>query len=116
MISMLMRARSFDPTGWKVGHRIRFIMASGKRCEWQSIVYRGKKKFKIEGTNTTYRCLVFSFMEKDKKGKETEIVKFYITDDANHLPVRLDLNLNFGTAKAYLTGAKGLRNPQTSKL
>ena len=116
MISMLMRARSFDPTGWKVGHRIRFIMASGKRCEWQSIVYRGKKKFKIEGTNTTYRCLVFSFMEKDKKGKEKEIVKFYITDDANHLPVRLDLNLNFGTAKAYLTGAKGLRNPQTAKL
>ena len=52
----------------------------------------------------------------DKKGKEKEIVKFYITDDANHLPVRLDLNLNFGTAKAYLTGAKGLRNPQTSKL
>ena len=55
-------------------------------------------------------------MEKDKKGKEKEIVKFYITDDANHLPVRLDLNLNFGTAKAYLTGAKGLRNPQTAKL
>ena len=60
-------------------------------------------------------CLVFSFMETEN-GKEKEIVRFYITDDANHIPVRLDLNLSFGTAKAYLTGATGLRNPQTSKV
>ncbi len=113
MMSMLLRARSFDPSGYKPGHRIKFLMADGHKCEWQSIVYRGKKKFKMEKTGITYRCLVFSFMEKEN-GKEKEIVRFYITDDKNHLPVRLDLNLNFGTAKAYLTGVKGLRNPQTS--
>ncbi len=113
MISMLLRARSFDPSGFKVGHRINFLMADGHKCEWQAIVYRGKKKFKMENTGITYRCLVFSFMEKEN-GKESEIVRFYITDDKNHLPVRLDLNLNFGTAKAFLTGVKGLRNPQTS--
>lgn len=39
-----------------------------------------------------------------------------MTDDKNHLPVRLDMNLNFGTAKAFLTGARGLRNPQAAKL
>ncbi len=113
MMSMLLRARSFDPSGYKPGHRIKFLMADGRKCEWQSIVYRGKKKFKMEKTGITYRCLVFSFMEKEN-GKEKEVVRFYITDDKNHLPVRLDLNLNFGTAKAYLTGVKGLRNPQTS--
>lgn len=113
MISMLLRARSFDPSGFKKGHRIKFLMADGKRCEWQSIVYQGKKKFKVENSNTTYRCLVFSFMETEN-GKESEVVKFYITDDANHLPVRLDLNLNFGVAKAYLVGAHGLRNPQAA--
>ncbi len=115
MISMLMRARSFDPSDFKEGHRIKFLMADGKRCEWQSIVYRGKKKFKVENSNTTYRCLVFSFMEMED-GKESEVVTFYITDDKNHLPVRLDMNLNFGTAKAFLTGARGLRNPQDAKL
>ena len=41
-------------------------------------------------------------------------MRFYITDDKNHLPVRLDLNLRFGTAKAYLRSVKGERNPQTS--
>ena len=38
------------------------------------------------------------------------------TDDKNHIPVRLDMNLNFGTAKAFLTGASGLRNPQDSRI
>ena len=70
----------------------------------------------MENSNTTYRCLVFSFVEKNKEGKEKDIVTFYITDDKNHLPVRLDMNLNFGTAKAFLTGARGLRNPQDAKL
>lgn len=115
MISMLMRARSFSADGMKVGHRINFLMADGKNCEWKSIIYRGKKKFKMENSTTTYRCLVFSFVEKED-GKEKEIVTFYITDDKNHLPVRLDMNLNFGVAKAFLTGARGLRNPQTSKI
>ncbi len=115
MISMMMRARSFDATNFEEGHRILFRLADGKNCEEQAIVYRGKKKFKMENSNTTYRCLVFSFMEKEN-GKEEEIVTFYITDDKNHLPVRLDMNLNFGTAKAFLTGARGLRNPQDAKL
>lgn len=115
MLSMLLRARSFDPANFKKGHRIKFLMADGKRCEWQSIVYRGKKNFTIENTSTTYRCLVFSFMETED-GEEKEVVKFYVTDDDNHLPVRLDMNLNFGTAKAYLRGARGIRNPQTSKI
>lgn len=116
MISMLMRARSFDPSRYKKGYRIRFPMADGHKVETQDLVFRGKKKFKMDHTGITYRCLVFSFVEKDKKNKEHDVVTFYITDDKNHLPVRLDLNLNFGTAKAFLTGATGLRNPQDARL
>ncbi len=115
MLSMMLRARSFDASGFKKGHRIKFMMADGKKCEQKVIVYRGKKTFKMENTGTKYRCLVFSFLETED-GKEKEIVTFYITDDKNHLPVRLDMNLNFGTAKAFLTGTRGVRHPQTSKL
>ena len=42
------------------------------------------------------------------------MVTFYVTDDKNHLPVRLDMYLRFGSAKAFLTDAKGVRNTQTS--
>ena len=117
MLSMMMRARSFDPKKYKKGHRIKFVMADGKRCEWQNIVYQGKEKIKMENNDNKYRCLVFSFMEKEKDSDvEKEIVRFFITDDDNHLPVRLDMNLKIGAAKAFLKGARGLRNPQEAKL
>ena len=81
----------------------------------RKIIFRGKKNFTNEHTDEKYRCLVFSFVEIEDND-EKEIVTFYITDDANHLPVRLDLNLRFGSAKAFLINAKGVRNPQTSLL
>lgn len=115
MLSMLLRARSFDPSNYEVGHRITFLMADGRKSEWQSIIYRGKENFTVENTGTTYRCLVFSFVENEN-GKEEEVVTFYVTDDDNHIPVRLDMYLNFGSAKAFLIGARGLRNPQDAKL
>jgi len=113
MMSMMLRARSFDGSQFKEGERIHFLMADGKDIEEQTLVYRGIKKFKTEETKITYRCMVFSFVERKGK-KEKEIITFYITDDANHLPVRLDMFLKFGVAKAYLKTSTGVRNPETS--
>ena len=113
MVSMMLRARSLDPSGWKKGHRIRFMMAEGSKVATQVIVYRGKKVVELEEIGRKYNCLVFSFNEIEK-GKESEIVRFYITDDKNHLPIRLDMNLNFGSAKAFMTSASGLRHDETS--
>lgn len=113
MVSMMQRARSYDVSNWKPGQRQYFYIADGSDATRQSIVYRGKKNVELDKTGETYRCLVFSFMEKED-GKEKEIVKFYISDDANHLPVRLDMNLNFGTAKAFLNKATNVRRPQTA--
>ena len=113
MLSMMLRARSFDASDYKVGQKIKFPMADGGKVEEQTLIYRGKKNFKMEESKTKYRCLVFSFVEYED-GKEKEVVTFYITDDKNHLPVRLDMYLRFGSAKAFLTEAKGVRNPQTA--
>ncbi len=56
-----------------------------------------------------------AFVEKEK-GKWREIAHFYVTDDDNHVPVRLDMFLKFGSAKAFLTNMKGVRNSITSKV
>ena len=113
MLSILLQARSFDPTSYKKGDKILFPMATGRRVEEQTLIYRGKKNFKAED-GIKYRCLVFSLVEYDKKGKEVEVITFYVTDDKNHLPVRLDLYLNFGSAKAFLRTIEGNRHPLTS--
>ena len=43
-------------------------------------------------------------------GKYKRIVDFYVTDDENHVPIRLDMFLKFGAAKAFLVDMKGVRN------
>ncbi len=88
-------------------------MATGRKVEEQTLIYRGKENVKAEN-GVTYRCLIFSLVEYDKKGKEKEVITFFVTDDLNHLPVRLDLFLNFGSAKAFLNNVTGNRHPLTS--
>lgn len=109
MLSILLQARSFDPTNYYKGQRFLFEMATGRKVEEQTLIFRGRENFKAKN-KTVYRCLVFSLVEY-KKGKEKEVITFYITDDKNHLPVRLDLFLNFGSAKAFLKTVKGNRHP-----
>lgn len=115
MLSIMLRARSFDPSSWKKGHKIKFTMTDGDGIAEQTLIFRGRKNLKMKNGQASYRCLVLSFVEYEKN-KEKEVVTFYVTDDSNHIPVRLDLFLNFGSAKAYLVGYKGLLNPIQAKL
>ena len=40
MLSILLQARSFDPTSYKIGDKILFPMATGKAVEEQTLIYR----------------------------------------------------------------------------
>ena len=116
MLSILAQARSYHPEDFTLGQHIQFPMATGRKVEEQTLIYRGKENVKAEDeTGTTYRCLVFSLVEyvKDKKGreKESEVVTFFVSDDKNHLPIRLDLYMNIGSAKAFLRNVSGNRYP-----
>ncbi|MGL4853331.1 MAG: DUF3108 domain-containing protein [Phocaeicola sp.] len=112
MLSILMRARSFNPEEYKEGDKINFLMTTGRKVEEQTLLYRGKQVVSCQN-GTNYRTLVFSLVEYPG-GKEKEVITFFVTDDKNHLPIRLDLFLNFGSAKAFLKDVKGNRYPLTS--
>lgn len=112
MLNIFLRARSFSVAGWKKGHIVDFPIADGNGVTPARLLYKGKKNIKGDN-NVKYRCLQLSYLEKED-GKYKRIVDFYVTDDANHVPVRLDMFLRFGAAKAFLVGYKGLRNPVTS--
>lgn len=105
MLSILNVARSFDALDYKVGQRIHFPMATGKKVEEQTLIYKGKEVFEAND-DVKYRCLVFSLLDYDVKDKDKEMLRFYVTDDQNHLPVRIDFYLRFGTAKAFIRVAK----------
>lgn len=100
MLSIFLRARNFSTAGWKEGHTVLFPIADGNGIMTARLRYLGKETVESE-SGKKYQCLKLSYIET-KKGKEKEIVRFFVTDDKQHIPVRLDLNLNFGTAKAFL--------------
>ena len=115
MMSIFLRARNFDASKLKKGQNIPMPISDAKHLSNSWLKYVGKETFKVEGSNEKFRCLVFSFIEREDN-KNHELIRFYITDDTNHIPVRLDMFLSFGSAKAFLKGYKGIRNPMTSKL
>ena len=90
-------------------------ISDARKLSHSWLTYRGKENFKVESTKEKFRCLVFSFIEREN-GQNKELIRFYVTDDQNHIPVRLDMFLSFGSAKAYLNNYKGVRSPLTSKI
>ena len=115
MMSIFLRARNFDASQMKKGDVIPMPISDARHLMNSWLKYRGKETFKIDGTKEKFRCLVFSFIEHED-GKNHELIRFYVTDDQNHIPVRLDMFLSFGSAKAYLTNYQGVRSPMTSKI
>ena len=116
MMSLFLRARNFDASKMKKGDVIPMPISDAQHLSNSWLTFRGRETFKINNSEKEkFRCLVFSFYEHEK-GKNHELVRFYITDDQNHIPVRLDMFLSFGSAKAYLHSYKGVRGPMTSKI
>lgn len=109
MMAIFMRARSFNPATWKKGHAVDFPMADGNSRYPAKLHYEGKENVKADNGHT-YRCLKLAYLENEGGKGFKKIVDFFVTDDDNHVPVRLDMHLRFGSAKAFLVGMKGLRN------
>lgn len=108
MLSIFLRARNFNASGWEKGHTIIFPIADGNGIKNAKLRFRGRSKIKAED-DKRYSCLELSYIETDD-GKEKEIVRFFVTDDSRHIPIRIDLFLKFGSAKAYLKSMKGVKS------
>ena len=115
MMSIFLRARNFDGAKLKKGDVISMPISDARHLTNSWLEFRGKENFKMNDSKEKFRCLVFSFYECED-GKTHELIRFYVTDDKNHIPVRLDMFLSFGSAKAYLKGYEGVRSPMTSKV
>ena len=115
MMSIFLRARNFDASKMKKNDVIPMPVSDANRLNNSWLVYRGTENYKMSDTKEKYRCIVFSFYEREN-GKSKELIRFWITDDQNHIPVRLDMFLSFGSAKAYLKSYKGIRSPMSAKI
>lgn len=115
MMSIFLRARSFNPTNWKRGHYVNFTMVDGRSRFPARIRYEGKMNVKADN-GATYRCLKLAYQENEDGKGYKKIVDFFVTDDDNHIPIRLDMYLRFGSAKAFMVGMRGIKNKITSQV
>ena len=104
MLHAFQQFRNIDTSDWKKGQSKAVSIAGGSDVVKARLLYRDRKTVKGDD-DKKYDCLVISYIEKDGK-KEKEIVRFYVTDDKRHIPIRLDLFLKFGSAKAFFSGMK----------
>lgn len=114
MMSIFLRARSFNPESWRNGQVVNFGIVDGNSLNSARIIYKGKKKIKADN-GKKYRCLTLAYYEQEDR-KWRNISTFYVTDDSNHIPVRLDMRLKFGSAKAFLVSMKGIRSNISSQV
>ena len=107
MLNVLLRLRSYDFSSWAKGKHIELPIATGKALTSARVSFKGETTIKVDD-GKKYNCLMLSYIE-NKDGKYKETVRFYVTNDNRHIPVRIDFFLRFGTAKAYLTSMKGTK-------
>ena len=115
MMSIFLRARNFDASKMKKNETIPMPVSDAMGLSNSWLEFRGRENYKMSDTKEKFRCLVFSFYEREN-GKSKELLRFWVTDDENHIPLRLDMFLSFGSAKAYLKSYRGVRSPMTAKI
>lgn len=114
MVSAFYSARNLDLSKAKDGDLFSITCFVDKEIWPLQIKFMGRET--IETDIGTYRCLRFQpIVQKGRVFKHPEDLNVWISDDKNHLPMRVKANIIIGSIKMDITSAKNLANP-TSKV
>lgn len=110
MISAFYSARNLDYTDAKEGDVFTINSIVDKEIWPLKIRYVGKET--IETEVGTYKCIKFRpIVQKGRIFKREEDLNVWITDDKNHIPLRAQAKIMFGSVKLDITSMKNLANP-----
>lgn len=115
VLSAIYYARNIDYSTYKVGAKIPFSMFLDDKVYNLYIRYLGKEKIETRyGTFNTIKISPLLIEGTIFKGGEKMAI--WVSDDANHLPVRIDSPILVGSIKVDLMGYDKLRSTMTSLL
>ena len=113
VLSAIYYARNIDYNSYKVGAKIPFDMFLDDKIYNLYIRYLGKERVATRyGTFNAIKIVPLLIEGTMFEGGEKMVV--WVSDDANHLPVRIDSPILIGSVKVDLVGYENLRNPLTS--
>ena len=112
VLSSIYYARNIDYSKYSVGAKIPFSMFLDDKVYNLYIKYLGKEKIKTKyGTFNTIK--IKPLLISGTIFKDGDKMTVWISDDANHIPVRVDSPILIGSIKVDLVGYSNLRNPLT---
>jgi len=113
VLSAIYYARNIDFSKYKPGDKIPFDMFLDDKVYNLYIKYLGKERVTTQyGTFNAIKIVPLLIEGTMFKGGEKMIV--WVSDDNNHLPLRIDSPILVGSIKADMMGFEKLKNPLTS--
>ncbi len=109
MMGGLMYARSIDYRGLQKGDTVQLEAFFDKKFYDFKMVYHGIEMTKTK-VGEIYCHKVVPVMQKNNVFKGENAVKFWISADANRLPLKVAADMNFGTAYCELTAYKNVKS------
>lgn len=110
MVSSFYTARSMDLSNAKAGDTFTLNSFVDKEIWPLKIKFIGREE--IDTDIGRYKCLKFRpVVQKGRVFKHDEDLNVWISDDKNHIPMRVQANIIIGSIKMDITSAKNLANP-----
>lgn len=112
MVSVVYYARTLDFDSMKKNDKVAINFISGLKKSHVDIEYKGTKKVKAND-GSKYECveLVLNFTAGGGSSRSKEMMKVYVTNDANRIPIEINTNLKkVGAIRGLLKEKEGLRN------
>lgn len=113
VLSSIFFARNIDYNSYPIGAKIPFSMFLDDQVYKLSITYLGKEK--ITTKYGTFKAIkIKPLLISGTIFKEGDQMTIWISDDANHIPLRVDSPILVGSIKVDLVDYDKLRNPFSS--
>lgn len=113
VLSEMYTARNIDFSQLDQGQKIPFQLFLENAVNNLSIRYLGKEEIKTKYGK--FKAIKFkTLLIPGTVFKENEEMTVWVTDDRNHIPVRIESEILIGSIKIDLTGYKNLRYPLSS--
>lgn len=110
MLSIIYYCRTLNYSKMKKGDVTTVSFFSGRRVVDMDIEFHGTESVSAND-GRKYNCLKLVLMMNEKHFEnKNEAMKVYITDDMNHIPIRIDSKLKTGSTRAVLKSYKGQKN------
>ncbi len=109
MMGGLMYARSIDYRGLKKGDTVKLDAFFDKKFYDFNMIYHGVEMIKTK-VGEIYCHKVVPIMQKNSVFDGEDAVTFWVSADANRLPLKVEADMNFGTAYCELTSYKNVKS------